>query len=351
MFFKLMRKMGFLSWLSLLAASFGALATVAWGQTRVVKAEQQPVARELQAYASVEPIALLEISAAQQGVLSGLNILPGQQVKAGQKLAQLTGAQVQAILAQHQGNLQAAEANLSAAKKSLAIAQQQVSSRLGTQQALLAAQGAAAQAQANVSIAQAQLEAFKSLTTVESPADGTVAAVNASDGQRVAPGQTILTVQAAGELWGKAAFYGSDAAKLKVGMTGQFTPASDSPSVDVKVVAIFGSLSPDGGQSVGLMPTTQPAKWMNGEFGTVNLNLPERKLVAIPTDALILDRGQWWVLAHTASGDHPQAVTPGPTRGWKTFIEKGLEPGTQVVVENAYLQYHQATAQTYQPPD
>jgi len=42
---------------------------------------------------------------------------------------------------------------------------------------------------------------------------------------------------------------------------------------------------------------------------------------------------------------------PGPARGWQTFIERGLEPGAQVVVENAYLEFHRGISKNYQPPD
>ena len=72
---------------------------------------------------------------------------------------------------------------------------------------------------------------------------------------------------------------------------------------------------------------------------------------AVPTRALILDQGKWWVMVHTATGDHPQEVIPGPTRGWQTFIAHGLEPGTEVVVDNAYLEFHRSISQRYQPPD
>ena len=90
---------------------------------------------------------------------------------------------------------------------------------------------------------------------------------------------------------------------------------------------------------------------MNGEFGTVTLNAPQRRLVAVPTRSLILDQGKWWVMVHTAQGDRPQAVVPGPTLGWQTFLERGLNPGTQVVVENAYLLFHRGISKGYQLPD
>ena len=106
-----------------------------------------------------------------------------------------------------------------------------------------------------------------------------------------------------------------------------------------------------GGEAVGLTPTISNVRWINSEFGALTLNLPMRRLVAVPTRALILDRGKWWVLVHTAKGDHPQEVAPGPSRGWQTFLESGISQGTEVVVQNAYLVFHRGISKTYQPPD
>lgn len=110
-------------------------------------------------------------------------------------------------------------------------------------------------------------------------------------------------------------------------------------------------MTPGEGEMIGLTPVASTARWINGEFGTVTLSLASRKLVAVPTGSLILDRGKWWVLVHTAQGDHPQQVVPGPTHGWNTFLESGLSPGSEIVVENAYLLFHLGIAARYTPPD
>jgi hypothetical protein len=53
----------------------------------------------------------------------------------------------------------------------------------------------------------------------------------------------------------------------------------------------------------------------------------------------------------TRQGIHQQAVVPGPTHGWETFIEQGLSPGQRIVVDNAYLEFHRGISQRYTPPD
>ncbi|MDE2292677.1 MAG: hypothetical protein KGL53_11400 [Elusimicrobia bacterium] len=154
-----------------------------------------------------------------------------------------------------------------------------------------------------------------------------------------------------GRLWLKAAFYGADIAGVRAGMAGLFTPAGASKSVPVRVCAVFGLLRSDGGESVALAARSARPGWVNGLFGTVALDGPVRTLVSVPTRALILDRGRWWVVVRGAAGEAPREVAPGPTRGWDTYLESGLEPGERVVVANAYLEYNKNVAASYTPPD
>jgi RND family efflux transporter MFP subunit len=319
--------------------------------TNFVTVQSQTVTNHFEAYAQVEPIAVLPVRVAQAGMVVGLEIVPGTAVQVGQKLAELGGPEIQALLAQDEAAFESARTNLMSARESLAIQRQQLASHLVTHQTILQTESAAAQAQSAFDTAQAQLQALQQTITVKTPVDGSVLAVNAADGERVSTGETILTLQAADKLWLKAAYYGTDAAAIQVGMSGQFFPADGGDPVPVKVCTVFGALTPDGGESVGLLATTPSPSWLNGESGSVTLDGTVRLLVAVPTRSLILDQGQWWVLVHSATGNRPQVVTPGPARGWQTFIERGLEPGAEVVVENAYLEFHSGISKNYQPPD
>lgn len=324
---------------------------LARADTSVVTVQSQTVTNQFEAYAQVEPIAVLPLRAAEAGTVVGLEIVPGTSVQAGQKLAELGGPEIQALLAQDDAAVSSARTNLLGAQKSLAIEQQQLASHLATRQMVLQAEGAVAQAQAAVDTAQARLRALRQTIALTAPADGVVPAVNAADGERVSAGETVLTLQPADKLWLQAVYYGADAAAIHAGMTGRFSPASGGGPVPVKVATVFGSLNPDGGESIGLLADTPKPGWLNGQFGTVTLNGPVHSLVAVPTRALILDQGQWWVLVHTDRGNQRQAVTPGPARGWQTFIERGLAPGAEVVVKNAYLEFHRGISRNYMPPD
>lgn len=314
-------------------------------------ANVQTFDQQFNAYGQVEPIATIQLRAANPGIIMGLNLLPGQSLKTGQKIGELGGPEIKALLLQRKAELRSAQANLASSEKSLTFQKQQRELHLATQLAVIQAESILAQAQSTFETARAKLRALQQMIILKSPADGQVISVDAANGERVAVGQPVFTLQPANKLWLKAVYYGTDVALVKPGMTGRFFPVDDSKPIQVRVTTISSSIAKDGGASAGLMPVVSAPAWMNGEAGTVVLNGPISSMVVVPTRALILDQGKWWVLVHSATGNHPQEVVPGPARGWKTFIIQGLAPGTEVVVENAYLEFHRSISQRYQPPD
>ncbi|MDE1947248.1 MAG: HlyD family efflux transporter periplasmic adaptor subunit, partial [Burkholderiales bacterium] len=199
----------------------------------------------------------------------------------------------------------------------------------------------------------AQAQALRSLQAVRAPVAATVLALQAADGEQIASGANILTLQPAGHLWLRAAYYGADAARLQLGMQGRFQGAGAGAAVAVRLAAITPALAADGGLRVHLLPTDPAAArgWTSGQWGRLTLDAPAAPMVMVPTQALILDRGRWWVLVHTPAGDEPRPVVPGPAQGWQTAIAAGLAAGEQVVAVDAFLAYHRDIAAHYAPPD
>lgn len=305
----------------------------------------------LAAYAQVEPIRVIPVDAAEAGVVEGLKVLPGMRVHAGQVLAHLTGPSLRALLTQSEANVRSARSQLSAAQKTLSIEREQLPSHLTTRQAVHQAESAQAQAQTALDNAQARLASVRSMMTLTAPASGRVLALNSANGQLVSTGQSVITLQPVHGLWLRASYYGAELRAIHVGMTGRFAPSDGGAEIAVRVCSIPGTLAPGGGESIALLPLHPHAAWLSGEAGTVTLHLPQQKLVAVPTRALVLNRGKWWVMVRTAKGARAQQVVPGPVQGWNTFIKSGLAPGTKVVVNNAYLLFHASTTEQFQIPD
>ena len=342
--------------ISLRVAALGMVAamaaTFAAGQSSgMVTVQLAKVTPRLEAYAQVEPIRTLPVNAAEVGTLSGLRVVPGTHVRAGERLARLRGPVVRALLVQDEANLRSARAQMGAAEKTLAIERGQLRAHLGTRAMVHQAEGAVAKARAAFDDAQSSLAAARQMAEIAAPADATVLAVNAANGQLVSAGQPVVTLQPANALWLQAIYYGSDLDAIHVGMKGEFSPANGGAPIAVRVCAVPGVMGPDGGERIAMTPAGAGKAWLNGQFGKVSLEEPVRELVAVPTRALILNQGKWWVMVHTAHGDRAQQVVPGPTQGWNTFVKQGLSPGAEVIVSNAYLLFHASISEHFQIPD
>lgn len=300
------------------------------------------IAQTFRAYGEVKPVAVTRMRAVEPGVVRRL-VLPGEPVRAGQVLAVLGGPQAEGLLAARRGALRAASIQLAADRRKLAA-------QLVTRQTLAADEAAFAAARGQLRVAVQTL-------TLRAPAGGQVLAVHAADGEQVAAGQRILTLQTS-RPWLSATFYGAQALQLRPGMKGRFQPVSGG-AIPVRVRTVSQALGPGGGEQVGLVPAPQGrhagaalrTAWRSGQWGTVTLTGAARSMIAVPTRALILDRARWWVVVRTAHGDRRQQVVPGPTHGWMTYVASGLKPGERVVVENAFLEFHRGISQRYTPPD
>jgi RND family efflux transporter MFP subunit len=314
-------------------------------------AKTQAMSREIAAYATVEPRSVLRLRVGIAGVVANLTVQPGDAVAAGAELGRLTGPPVDALLAARRAELAAADAIVKAAQQELAITREKVAGRLSTRGAVARDRAALSDAQAKRDTARAALQAFEEMTRIRAPRAGRVLQVDALSGERVAAGETLLTLLPANNLWLRAAFYGADADAVSVGMSGTFVPVGGGPPSPVTVRTVVGAFRSDGGRVVNLEPLAAPPGWVDGQTGTVTLDAGTISGVAVPTRALILDRAKWWVLVHGAKGDVPREVTPGPSRGALTLITRGLASGSAVVVENAYLEFHRGISGHYQPPD
>lgn len=319
-------------------------------QPAFVAARQVSFSPRLTAYGQVEPTSIVRIRAVDAGTISHLDLLPGSVVTAGEVVARIGGTRMQSLLTSRTAAVQSASARLDAARKALVIARRQLAAQLGTRQQVDAAASELEAAHAALLTAQAQLGEAREFQALVTPIAGTVLDVHAANGEQASSGQTILTVTPQGHLWVRADYYGAAGASIHPGMTGRFIPEGGGQSVAVKVATVGAGAESDGARRIGLMSVGQAA-WIAGQWGTVVLDAARRPMVAIPTTALILDRSAWWVLVHTAHGDQPRKVVPGPALGWETLITSGLQPGDQVVTQNAFLEFHRGIAASYTPPN
>lgn len=303
------------------------------------------------AYGQIKPIHDITVRSQLQGIVEKLAVVPGESIKQGQMIAQITGPSYQAAIRQAQAAVVHAQAQLKLATQ-LVQGIDQLPKGLRTRPKMQKAAAAVTEAHSDLNSAKAQRVKLRSAAQIKAPAAGIAVAVQAANGERVAAGDRLIKMQPAGKLWLKADYYGSDIAKLHPGMKGLFHPASGSPTIVVTLLHVVPPQKADGAVEVVCLPANHPpAGWRNGAAGRLELLGKTLAAIRVPTSSLVMDQAHWWVLVHDAKGDHPQAVTPGPSAGESTLITSGLKPGEQVVVHDAYLRYHRNFAKQYTPPD
>lgn len=296
-------------------------------------------------FAHVEPVHVLVVRAASTGTLMHVTVRPGAYVHAGERLARLGGASYRAAL-------DSSRARLTAAKKTVALARNRLKATrsrypvLSNRLALDQAKQALAQAEARLVKARTRFLAIKAQGTIDAPVAGTVSEMLTSDGGRVVPGDGIADIHPAGSLWLRGAVYGGAVRAMHTGMHGAFQPSGGGSPIAVRVTSLIPSDVNDG-VGIALAATAKTPHWFDGESGLVSLQRHSPTELAVPTRALVLDHGHWWVLKVSNHEFRPVRVKPDGSRDGWTWIAAGVKSGERVVSSGAYRIFHRNFSKRY----
>ncbi|MEI5999788.1 efflux RND transporter periplasmic adaptor subunit [Paraburkholderia bengalensis] len=307
------------------------------------------ITQTFSAPARVQAVSNIVLTASTIGTLTGLHVLPGEAVRRGQVIARLRGPTVLAETARLTSEQKSAQVRASSALQAAGIEQQKLGDQLSTRDVVLRAQADRDTAHQQLSAAQAAARNYASLLSVTAPQSGTVTAVSAADGEIVSAGQALVTLAPSNGLFIVASFYGSDAMRVATGMEGTFL--SEGSLAPLRVVVQRTTLNVTmPGQTDVWLKTSDGHALPAGGVGTLSLTETTEKL-AVPSSALVLDGGQWWVLVHDSHGEHRRQVVPGPSEDGWTTIQQGLRPDEKVVIQDSYLLFHKDFAKRYQQAD
>lgn len=333
----------------LVAVLMASAASAASPRTTTAVAEVRPGRPGYQLFAVVEPVQTLILRAAATGRLADFRLRPGDHVHRDERLGRLRGSTYTAAVA-------SAKAEATAARRTRTLARDRLRATkarypvLSDRGALDRAKLEAVAADANLAKARARLAALTAAGIVAAPVAGTVAAVLRANGERVAAGDALARIEPAGVLWLRGAVYGKTVAAVRIGTRGTFVPAGGGKAVAVRVTSLIPDAVPDG-LGLGLVAMRRPAPWFSGEGGLVTLEAPPRREPAVPTSALILNRGKWWVIKQVGATFKAVRVQPDGTHGGWTWIASGVNAGDRIVTTNAYLVFHRAFAEKYANED
>lgn len=330
-------------WRALLLA---VLATPAMAAPVTVPARAVSYRPEVRGWAQVEPIAPLVLHAPVASRVAKVLVTPGQAVGAGAPLVRLAGPQLGGELSAARARWQAAQRELAAAQRTAASAQRTypvVTDRT----ALDAAQSALAAAENEAAAAHAALATLQAQQTLSSPTSAVVGEVDAAAGADLAAGTPLLTLLPRGSLWLRVELFGDDAPATTLA---RFVPAGGGAAIAVHQVAELPARAPDGAR-VFNFAAAGSGTWQAGETGDLVWKAAPRMAVAVPSEALVLDAGRWYVLTDVRGKLAARVVTPGPTRGTEVLVTQGLQAGVPVVVRQAYLLFHRNFSAQYAPSD
>lgn len=301
---------------------------------------------QIHAWARVESVAPLELRAPIAARVARVTVVQGQAVTPGTPLVQLAGPQVVGRLAAVRARVAATRRELDAAREEAASVRRNYPT-LADRRALAAAQATLAAAQGRFAEANAAEQTLRAQILLSSPVPAIVNAVSVAPGVDLPAGAPLLTLLPRGHLWLRAELFG---VSLPPASQGIFRP-DEGPSIAVRLVDELPARAANGARILNFAPLGTTTDWQAGETGELTISGAPRPAVAVPAGALILDAGRWYVLTESAGKLTAVRVTPGPARGDEMLILAGLQPGTPVVVRQAYLLYHRDIASHYTPPD
>lgn len=323
----------------------------------VTKARVVELAPKLSATAVVTSVPELSINARAEGELADVHLLPGMPVKAGDLLARLSGPARNVAIQKARSDVDRATANLKLARD-LVEGMGKTPEGLVTTAQRQTAQNRATTAAIDLDAAKGALDLLIAQGEIRAPIEGVITAALASDGQHVLADAPIAKLQPNATLWIEASFWGEDAHALSVGMGGMFTPGDGSAPVQVQLSRFISPQRPDGSvlavcsvysSKASTRPANHPLRL--GESGALILSSKSRRVVEVPTTALVMSAGKWWVVVISGNDEKPRQIEIGQEDGPYTVILTGLSAGESVVVADAYLHFNRDFTKQYQHSD
>jgi len=294
----------------------------------------------------VKPMVGAEVKVGSRisGVVKRLRSNIGDHVRAGQIIAELDDAELQAKLNQNVAALSKAKADLDYAKlaceRELSLLKQEFTSQQQVDQAktaLMIAEAQHKQAEANLEFAKVQV----SYTKIYSPISGVIASVSTQEGETVSASlaaPTFVSIIDLRRLEVQVYVDETDIGKIRVGQLANFT-VDTYPDSDFKgtVTAIYPkAIIQDN--VVNYIVTVEindtQEKILRPEMTTnVTINLETRmNVLAVPTTAITRKRGERYVTVIEGEKKIQRKVKTGWKDNGFTEIISGLEEGEQILV-------------------
>ena len=294
---------------------------------------QQVLKRTVQGYGTVATSEddVVGISFPHAGQISMLRVRPGEVVKAGEALLELSTDPSDTL------SYQTAVAALDFAKHDLARTKTLAAQHLATNAQLAAAQRAVDDAAAAVE-AQRKLGNDQKTEVAAAPFDGYVAAITVARGDRVQPNTTVLKLARSDRVQVAVGLDPDDAARVVPGMSAEvapvFTPARRLSGV---VRGVTGTINPATKRlDIWVELATTTPELVPGTAVSVEIVLEQHTGWVVPRDAVLRDGKGDYVFQITGSKAERVPVRTGIETDKYTEIIGPIDPKGQIVTVGNY---------------
>jgi cobalt-zinc-cadmium efflux system membrane fusion protein len=279
------------------------------------------------------------------GNVSGITVMPGDYVKAGQVLGVVKSSEV----ANYNANVINAESNVRLTAKQLDQQKELFKSGLASQVDITSAE-------ANYDQAVAAETAAKKILSIngdnpngefliKAPIEGFIVQKNANNGMsiRTDNGNPLFTISDLNNVWVQANVYEENIAKVHQGDDADVTTITYPDKVfKGKVDKLMNVLDPTSKVMKMRVVLDNPGYLLKPQmFATVALyNTENKKAISISSKDLIFDHSQYYVIGVTGQKDvHIKPVNVISVNGPTAYIKDGVNPGERLIGSNAILIY------------
>lgn len=272
--------------------------------------------------------------------LTEVRVNVGDAVTKGQVLARMSGATVEAELAESRASVAEAEAMLTEARANGDRARQYQATGFLSAQQINQYLTAEKTALARLNAARARLQANQlrlAQTVVRAPDNGVISARSATVGSLAQPGQELFRLIRGGRLEWRAEVNAADLARLKPGIAATLI-APNGATVSGRVRMVAPTVDPqtlNGLVYVDLQPAKDDAL-RAGSFARGEFSLGSTPALSLPQSAVLQRDGFAYVFLVDAQSKLTQTkVNLGRRAGGRIEIVSGLAPDARVVASGA----------------
>jgi len=278
------------------------------------------------------------VAASVEGVVLKVNFKPGGFVQGGAALIELDQTSLRLVLQSAQAALAAAEIKLEQARKNLERSESLIQSKAISDTTYEKDHFAVKAAEQDAVRAEAEVERLKDRirqTSVRSPFTGFIVEQHTEAGQWLSPGAPVATLVDLSVIKIKASLPERYLNEVKINDPAQVTFDSLGSHVYTGLVTSLIPMAEAASRSLPLEVSLKNEKGVikAGLLARVSLKGAVRRVLLVPKDALVLDKGKAAVFVVKDNKALQVPVVPGESYGSKVEVSGKIEPGQMVVVQ------------------